>query len=64
MTGIVNLNKARKRRAKQAGLKTASRNRIKFGLTSELREAARREQESQARKLEASRLDRDPDQEP
>jgi hypothetical protein len=63
MTQIVNLNKARKLRAKQAGLKAASQNRVKFGLTRQEREAARREAEKQARKVDASRLLPDHDQE-
>jgi len=62
MTEIVNLNKVRKRRAKQKGLETASRNRIKFGLTSQVREAARREQQIQSGRLDATRLPPDPDQ--
>lgn len=63
MTQIINLNKARKQRAKQSGLKSASQNRIKFGLTRQVREAARREQDKQASKADAARLDREPDQE-
>jgi|GEM_PF-1354143 len=62
MTEIVNLNKARKQRAKQAGLKTASQNRIKFGLTKQVRDAVRREQEKQGKTMDALRLDPDPDQ--
>lgn len=62
MIEIVNLNKVRKRRAKQKGLETASQNRIKFGLTSQVREAARREQQKQSDRLDATRLPPDPDQ--
>lgn len=62
MTEIVNLNKVRKRRAKQKRLETASRNRIKFGLTSQVREAARREQQKQSDRLDATRLPSGTDQ--
>lgn len=63
MTGIVNLNKARKQRARLAGQKTAAQNRIKFGLTRQVREAVSREQKDQERKLDALRLQAEPDQE-
>ena len=63
MIEIVNLNKARKQRAKQAGLKLASQNRVKFGLTRQDRESARRDQEKQTRKIDAMRLQSDQDQE-
>ena len=62
MTEIINLNKARKQRAKQAGLKTASQNRIKFGLAKQVRDAVRREQEKQGKTMDALRLEPDPDQ--
>lgn len=62
MIEIVNLNKVRKRRAKQKGLETASQNRIRFGLTSQVREAARREQQKQSDRLDATRLPPGPDQ--
>lgn len=61
MVEIVNLNKARKQRARQAGLKTASQNRIKFGLTKQVRDAVRHEQKKQANTMDALRLDTDPD---
>ncbi len=62
MTEIINLNKVRKQRTKQAELKAASQNRVKFGLTKQLREAARREQEKQTNKADALRLEPEPDQ--
>ncbi|MEQ1888761.1 MAG: DUF4169 family protein [Alphaproteobacteria bacterium] len=63
MTEIVNLNKARKQRAKQAALKSASQNRVKFGLTRQDRESTRRDQEKQSGKIDALRLQTDQDQE-
>lgn len=62
MTEIINLNKVRKQRTKLAELKAASHNRVKFGLTKQLREAARREQEKQTNKADALRLEPEPDQ--
>lgn len=61
MTEIINLNKARKQRKKLAGLKAANQNRIKFGLTKAVRDAARHEQEKQAGNMDALRLQPDPD---
>ncbi len=63
MTEIVNLNKARKHRAKQAELKAARQNRVIFGMTRQEREAARREAAKQAQKIDALRLRSDPDPE-
>ncbi len=64
MTEIINLNKVRKQRMKQAGQKTASQNRVKYGLTRRVRDAARLEQEKHAEKLDALRLPADPNQKP
>ncbi|MDO9460581.1 MAG: DUF4169 family protein [Alphaproteobacteria bacterium] len=61
MTEIINLNKARKQRKKQAALKTASQNRVKSGLPKPVRDAARHEREKQADALDAVRLQPDPD---
>ena len=62
MSEIVNLNKARKRLVKQTRLKSAGENRIKFGLTRHVRDAARREQEKQAHQVDGARLEPEPDQ--
>lgn len=61
MSEIVNLNKARKQRLKQAAVKTAGQNRAKFGLTKQARDLARRERELQARKVDGAQLRTDPE---
>ena len=63
MTEIVNLNKVRKHRAKQAKLKSACQNRVKFGMSRQEREATRRDAEKQAEKIDAIRLPADLDPE-
>ena len=62
MNEIVNLNKARKQRAKPARLKAAGENRVKFGLTRQVRDAARHEQEKLAGQVDGARLPSEPDQ--
>lgn len=60
MTGeVVNLNKARKAKAKQAARSEAEVNRIQFGRTRQERAAAADEQHRAGRKLDQHRLDRD-----
>ena len=61
MAEIVNLNKARKQRVRQAGDKTASQNRVKFGLIKQVRDAAHREKAKQIRELDGARLEPEPD---
>lgn len=56
MTEIVNLNKVRKQRVRQAAGKSAAQNRITYGLTKQARENARREQERQLRKADGALL--------
>ncbi|MFZ5835410.1 MAG: DUF4169 family protein [Pseudomonadota bacterium] len=62
MTEIVNLNKARKQRAKRAGLKKAAENNVKFGMPRRERALARDANEKQGRKFDGLRLPSDPDQ--
>ena len=57
MSEIVNLNKGRKQRAILSRLKTASENRVKSGLTRQVRDAARREREKQAGQVDGARLE-------
>lgn len=63
MTEIVNLNKARKQRAKLTGLKKAAENNVKFGMPRRERMLVRDAGEKQDRKLDGLRLPSDPDQE-
>lgn len=57
MAEIVNLNKARKARAKAEAEETARNNRIRFGRTRLEKEAARREEEKLSRDLDGKKLD-------
>jgi hypothetical protein len=54
---IVNLNKARKARAKAEAEETASANRVRFGRTRQEKEAARQEAERRTRDLEGKKLE-------
>ena len=57
MGDIVNLNRARKSRAKAAGKTVAAANRVTHGRTRTEREAADRERERAARLLDGSKLE-------
>lgn len=57
MAEIVNLNKARKARAKAEAEETARNNRVRFGRTRQEKEAARREEERLSRDLDGKKLD-------
>jgi hypothetical protein len=57
MVDIINLNKARKARAKSEAEELAKTNRVKFGRTREEKEAARREAERQSQTLDGKKLD-------
>ena len=54
---VVNLNKARKARAKAEAEETARNNRVRFGRNRQEKEAASRETERQSRDLDGKRLD-------
>lgn len=56
MTEIINLNKARKQKAKQAKQEKATQNRAKSGVNKQAREAANRERKTLDRKLEGAKL--------
>ena len=55
MVEIVNLNRARKQRAKDAGKAKASENRVAFGRTKAERELERARAEKAARELEGKK---------
>jgi hypothetical protein len=55
MADIVNLNRARKRRARDEAAQRAAENRVRYGRTKEEREAAAREAERAANELEGKR---------
>ncbi len=57
MAEIINLNRARKARAKAEGEETAKSNRVKFGRTRQEKEAMRREAEQQSKTLDGKKLD-------
>jgi hypothetical protein len=57
MAEIINLNKARKARAKADGEEVVKANRVKFGRTRQEKEAARREAERKAQDLDGKKLD-------
>ncbi|KIM00387.1 hypothetical protein CCC_01542 [Paramagnetospirillum magnetotacticum MS-1] len=57
MADIINLNKARKARAKADAEETAKNNRVRFGRTRQQKEEARREAEQQSRGLDGKKLD-------
>jgi hypothetical protein len=57
MGDIVNLNKARKARAKAAARSEAAANRSLFGLRKSEKDRARAEREEAARKLDQTRRD-------
>ncbi len=61
MTGdLVNLNKARKARARQAATAEARQNRISFGRTKEEKQASAKAAEREGRVHEGRKRDRDP----
>lgn len=57
MADIVNLNKARKARAKVEAEETAKANRVRFGRTRQEKEAARQQEEKLSRDLDGKKLD-------
>lgn len=57
MSSVVNLNKARKRFAREAAGKTAEANRLKFGMTKAEKLAAKDEEARRARHLDQHRRD-------
>lgn len=57
MAEIVNLNKARKARAKAEAEETARNNRVRFGRTRQEKEAARRDGERLSQDLDGKKLD-------
>ena len=57
MTGVVNLNKARKARAKAAGRIQASANRVAFGLTKARKDAAGHEAKRARETLDGKKRD-------
>lgn len=59
MAEIVNLNKARKRRARDRAGEQAAANRVKFGRTREQKERDRAEDEAARRKLDQLKLEDD-----
>jgi hypothetical protein len=61
MTGIVNLNRVRKAKAKVAGKAQADANRAAFGRTKADKQAAAAEADRLARTLDGARRDGPPD---
>jgi hypothetical protein len=57
MSDPVNLNRFRKRRAREEDQKTAAENRVRFGRTKAERDKARRESEKAAKDLANKRID-------
>jgi len=57
MAEIVNLNRARKARAKAEAERTAENNRVKFGTPKALRKKSDAERRKNERELDAKRLD-------
>jgi hypothetical protein len=57
MADPVNLNRIRKRRAREDDQKIAAENRIRFGRTKAERDKARRESEKAAKDLAGKRID-------
>ena len=58
MADVINLNKVRKRKARQAAAAQADLNRVKFGRTKAERALAAAQQEEADRKLEQLRRER------
>lgn len=58
MADILNLNKARKLRARTAAEKLAAENRIRFGRSKSEKQRERNETAEAAKKLDGHRLDR------
>jgi len=59
VSDIINLNRARKNKTKQAGKKAAERNRIVYGLPVAERKAARAAEEKAQKQWAENRLSRD-----
>ncbi len=59
MSDIINLNRARKNKTKQAGKKIAERNRVIYGLPAAERKAARAAEEKAQQRWAENRLSRD-----
>lgn len=57
MAEVVNLNRARKARAKAEAEKTAANNRVQFGTPKHLRKKGEAERKKTARDIEGKRLD-------
>ena len=59
MGEVVNLNRARKTRAKAKAEKTAASNRVQFGTPKHLRKKGEAERKKAEREIEGKRLDED-----
>jgi hypothetical protein len=59
MAEIVNLNRARKAKAKAEAQKTAANNRVKHGTPKALRKLSEAERKKQQAQIDAGRLDED-----
>jgi hypothetical protein len=57
MTGVINLNKARKAMARKAQKDQAAANRVTFGQSKTARSEARKDAERSARDLDGKKLD-------
>jgi len=58
MSNVINLNKARKARARTAAEKLAAENRLRFGRSKEEKQRERNQTAEAARKLDGHRLDK------
>lgn len=62
MAEVVNLNRARKARAKAEAEKTAANNRVQFGTPKHLRKKGDAERKKTERDIEGKRLDDEPNE--
>jgi hypothetical protein len=62
MAEVVNLNRARKARAKAEAEKTAANNRVQFGTPKHLRKKGEAERKKTERDTEGKRLDDEPNE--
>lgn len=62
MAEVVNLNRARKARAKAEAEKTAANNRVQFGTPKHLRKKGEAERKKTERDIEGKRLDDEPNE--
>jgi hypothetical protein len=60
MADIINLNKARKAKVKQAGKAKAAENRVVFGTSTKLKQLEKARQKQAADRLEAQKLETAP----